>query len=41
LVKNSDHRIDKQGKIYYAAVGEDWKKEKKYAQLDDYHDLRM
>jgi predicted helicase len=39
LVKNSDHRIDKQGKIYYAAVGEDWKKEKKYAQLDDYHDL--
>jgi predicted helicase len=34
LVKNSDHRIDKKGKIFYAAVGADWKKEQKYAQLN-------
>ena len=39
LVKKAEHDITKQGEILYATVGEDWKKEQKYGQLNDWEDL--
>lgn len=39
LIKNEKHDIKKAGEIYYASVGEDWKKEQKYGQLNDWEDL--
>ena len=40
LIKTANHDITKQGEIFYASVGEDWKKEQKYGQLIDWEDLR-
>lgn len=39
LVKTAAHDITKQGEIFYASVGADWKKEQKYGQLSDWEDL--
>ena len=40
LVKNATHDITQKGEIFYAAVGENWKKEQKYSQLNGWEDLR-
>ena len=39
LVKDANHEIEKKGKIYYAAVGKDWRRERKYAQLNAWKKL--
>jgi predicted helicase len=39
LIKKAEHDIAKPGEIFYAAVGEDWKKERKYGQLACWADL--
>jgi predicted helicase len=39
LIKKSDHDISRPGEIFYASVGEDWKKEQKYGQLNDWEDI--
>jgi predicted helicase len=39
LVKNPGHDIEQKGKIFYAAVGKDWRKEQKYAQLSEWGKL--
>ena len=39
LIKKAEHDIAKPGEIFYATVGEDWKKEQKYGQLNDWEDL--
>jgi predicted helicase len=36
LIKKTDHQLGERGKVYYAAVGTDWKKEQKYAQLNSW-----
>ncbi|MGB8031847.1 MAG: type ISP restriction/modification enzyme [Terracidiphilus sp.] len=39
LIKKAQHDIAKPGEIFYATAGEDWKKEQKYSQLNDWEDL--
>jgi predicted helicase len=39
LLKKSEHEISSQGQVFYASVGEDWKKEQKYAQLNTWASL--
>jgi len=39
LIKKAEHDIAKSGEIFYATVGENWKKEQKYGQLNDWEDL--
>jgi predicted helicase len=39
LIKKIDHQLGERGKVYYTAVGEDWKKEQKYAQLNSWETL--
>lgn len=39
LVKRTEHDITKPGEILYASVGENWKKEQKYGQLNDWEDI--
>jgi len=34
LAKNTNHQPGRKGTVHYARVGEDWKKEEKYAQLN-------
>jgi predicted helicase len=40
LVKKTDHSADTKAQIFYASVGEDWKKQQKYDQLDSWKELR-
>jgi predicted helicase len=40
LVKATDHDISKRGNIFYASVGETWRKEQKYNQLSEWGDVR-
>jgi predicted helicase len=39
LIKKTDHEPTSRGAIYYASVGEKWKKGQKYLQLDDWEDI--
>jgi predicted helicase len=40
LVKKTDHQTGEKGQIYYATVGEDWKKQEKYSQLSTWAQLQ-
>lgn len=40
LVKKTDHQTGEKGRVYYAAVGEDWKKQEKYSQLNSWNQLQ-
>ena len=39
LVKKTDHKLGAHGKVYYAAVGGDWKRQEKYNQLNSWAQL--
>jgi predicted helicase len=39
LIKTAAHNIAKRGEIFYASVGEDWRKEQKYGQLNDWEEI--
>jgi predicted helicase len=36
LIKKTDRQLGERGNLYYAAVGADWKREQKYAQLNSW-----